>query len=84
MFNLVYVLTKGQVDLADERSVELLQVFSSDSEPIVAESCEVALHMLELEQQGKPFEVGCPNFWVRELAILKNCFGIVSFLTYLD
>ena len=49
---------EGQVDFADERSVELLKVFSSDPEPIVAQSCEVALHMLELEQQGKPFEVG--------------------------
>jgi deoxyhypusine monooxygenase len=44
--------------IADERSVELLQIFSTDSEPIVAQSCEVALHMLELEQQGKPFELG--------------------------
>ncbi|KAG0560697.1 hypothetical protein KC19_9G005800 [Ceratodon purpureus] len=43
--------------IADERSVELLKVFSSDPEPIVAQSCEVALHMLELEQQGKPFEL---------------------------
>jgi len=41
--------------------VELLQIFSTDFEPIVAQSCVVALHMLELEKQGKPFEVGCPN-----------------------
>lgn len=54
----MYMYVEGQVDYADERSVELLKVFSSDPEPIVAQSCEVALHMLELEQQGKPFEVG--------------------------
>lgn len=47
--------------IADERSVELLKAFSSDGEPIVAQSCAVALHMLELEQQGKSFEVGCTN-----------------------
>lgn len=47
--------------IADERSVELLKSFRSDAEPIVAQSCEVALHMLELEQQGKSFEVGCTN-----------------------
>jgi deoxyhypusine monooxygenase len=57
----MYMYTEGRVDLADERSKELLKVFSSDPEPIVAQSCEVALHMLELEQQGKPFEVGCTN-----------------------
>lgn len=47
--------------IADERSVALLKSFSSDSEPLVAQSCAVALHMLELEQQGKSFEVGCTN-----------------------
>jgi len=53
--------TEEQVVMADERSVELLKAFSSDDEPIVAQSCAVALHMLLLEQQGKSFEVGCTN-----------------------
>lgn len=53
--------TEGLVGITDERSVELLKSFRSDAEPIVAQSCEVALHMLELEQQGKSFEVGCTN-----------------------
>jgi hypothetical protein len=53
--------TEAQVVIADERSVALLKSFSSDSEPLVAQSCAVALHMLELEQQGKSFEVGCTN-----------------------
>lgn len=57
----VYAHTEGQVVMADERSVELLKTFLSDIEPLVAQSCAVALHMLELEQQGKSFEVGCTN-----------------------
>jgi len=43
--------------IADEQSVELLKAFQADNEPIVAQSCEVALCMLDLERQGKSFEL---------------------------
>ncbi|EFJ12604.1 hypothetical protein SELMODRAFT_123780 [Selaginella moellendorffii] len=42
--------------IADPNCVELLTKFLDDPEPIVHQSCEVALSMLEFEQQGKPFE----------------------------
>ncbi|KFK35042.1 hypothetical protein AALP_AA5G226600 [Arabis alpina] len=42
--------------IADEQSIALLQEFSSDPEPIVSQSCEVALSMLEFENSGKSFE----------------------------
>ncbi|KAM6555362.1 hypothetical protein CsatB_002381 [Cannabis sativa] len=42
--------------IADARSVSLLEEFAKDSEPIVSQSCEVALCMLEYERSGKPFE----------------------------
>ncbi|EOA25554.1 hypothetical protein CARUB_v10018899mg [Capsella rubella] len=42
--------------IADEQSIALLQEFSRDPEPIVAQSCEVALSMLEFENSGKSFE----------------------------
>lgn len=32
-----------------------------DPEPIVSQSCEVALSMLEFERSGKSFEVYSPN-----------------------
>ncbi len=38
--------------IADRRCVSLLQDFSKDPEPIVAESCVVALDMLEYEASG--------------------------------
>lgn len=42
--------------IADSESVALLRKFEGDVEPIVAQSCEVALNMLEFEQNGKTFE----------------------------
>ncbi|MQM08458.1 hypothetical protein Taro_041315 [Colocasia esculenta] len=42
--------------IADGRSVELLKQFAVDPEPIVSQSCEVALSMLEFERTGKSFE----------------------------
>ncbi|EEF41437.1 deoxyhypusine hydroxylase [Ricinus communis] len=42
--------------IADEQSISLLEEFSKDSEPIVSQSCEVALSMLEYERSGKSFE----------------------------
>uniref|UniRef100_A0A6N2L399 Deoxyhypusine hydroxylase n=1 Tax=Salix viminalis TaxID=40686 RepID=A0A6N2L399_SALVM len=42
--------------IADEQSVALLEEFSKDPEPLVAQSCEVALSMLEFERSGKSFE----------------------------
>lgn len=42
--------------IADEQSVALLEEYAKDPEPIVAQSCEVALSMLEYERSGKSFE----------------------------
>ncbi|KMZ65276.1 Deoxyhypusine hydroxylase [Zostera marina] len=42
--------------IADLDSVALLKEFSRDPEPIVSQSCEVALSMLEYEREGKSFE----------------------------
>ena len=44
---------------ADSESLALLRQLQSDVEPIVAQSCEVALSMLDFEQNGKSFEVSC-------------------------
>ncbi|OVA02452.1 PBS lyase HEAT-like repeat [Macleaya cordata] len=43
--------------IADNQSVALLEKFVKDPEPIVSQSCEVALSMLEFERSGKAFEV---------------------------
>lgn len=43
--------------LVDEKSIALLKEFAKDPEPIVSQSCEVALSMLEYERLGKSFEV---------------------------
>ncbi|XP_068653103.1 deoxyhypusine hydroxylase-B isoform X2 [Aristolochia californica] len=42
--------------IADNESVALLEEFAKDPEPIVSQSCEVALSMLEYERSGKSFE----------------------------
>ncbi|KAJ4726846.1 Deoxyhypusine hydroxylase [Melia azedarach] len=42
--------------IADDHSVALLEEFAKDPEPIVSQSCEVALSMLEYERSGKSFE----------------------------
>ncbi|BFG43020.1 hypothetical protein CerSpe_292940 [Prunus speciosa] len=42
--------------IADDQSVSLLEEFAKDPEPIVSQSCEVALSMLEFERSGKSFE----------------------------
>lgn len=42
--------------IADEQSIALLEEFTKDPEPIVSQSCEVALSMLEFEKSGKSFE----------------------------
>lgn len=42
--------------IADEKSIALLKEFSKDPEPIVSQSCEVALSMLEYERLGRSFE----------------------------
>ncbi|XP_078427627.1 ARM repeat superfamily protein [Wolffia australiana] len=42
--------------IADGASVDLLKRFALDPEPLVAQSCEVALNMLEFERAGKSFE----------------------------
>lgn len=43
--------------ILDDESVALLEEFCKDPEPIVSQSCEVALSMLEFERSGKSFEV---------------------------
>ncbi|XP_010262263.1 PREDICTED: deoxyhypusine hydroxylase-B-like [Nelumbo nucifera] len=47
---------EGLGSIADSQSVSLLEEFAMDPEPIVSQSCEVALSMLEFERLGKPFE----------------------------
>ncbi|GAB4841694.1 hypothetical protein Ancab_022416 [Ancistrocladus abbreviatus] len=42
--------------IADAQSIALLEEFAKDPEPIVSQSCEVALSMLEFERSGKSFE----------------------------
>jgi len=42
--------------IADGHCLALLEEFVKDPEPIVAQSCEVALSMLEFERSGKSFE----------------------------
>eukprot|EP00252_Welwitschia_mirabilis_P024542 TRINITY_DN731_c0_g1_i1.p1 TRINITY_DN731_c0_g1~~TRINITY_DN731_c0_g1_i1.p1 ORF type:complete len:346 (+),score=71.37 TRINITY_DN731_c0_g1_i1:65-1039(+) len=42
--------------IADNNYVALLREYEKDNEPIVSQSCEVALSMLEHEQAGKSFE----------------------------
>ncbi|KAL9265920.1 Deoxyhypusine hydroxylase-B-like protein [Drosera capensis] len=42
--------------IADDQCVALLEEFAKDPEPIVSQSCEVALSMLESESSGKAFE----------------------------
>ncbi|KAL2238773.1 deoxyhypusine hydroxylase-B [Sesamum indicum] len=42
--------------IADNQCIALLEEFAKDPEPIVSQSCEVALSMLEFERSGKSFE----------------------------
>ncbi|KAK6937823.1 hypothetical protein RJ641_031331, partial [Dillenia turbinata] len=42
--------------IADDESVGLLEEFAQDPEPLVSQSCEVALSMLAFEKSGKSFE----------------------------
>ncbi|CAL5427465.1 unnamed protein product [Camellia sinensis] len=43
--------------IADDQCVALLEEFAKDPEPLVSQSCEVALCMLEFERSGKSFEL---------------------------
>ncbi|KAI9078437.1 hypothetical protein K1719_039656 [Acacia pycnantha] len=43
--------------IADDQSVALLEEFVADPEPLVSQSYQVALGMLEFERSGKSFEV---------------------------
>ena len=43
--------------IIDGKCLALLEEFAKDPEPIVSQSCEVALSMLEFERSGKSFEV---------------------------
>ncbi|KAK2648427.1 hypothetical protein Ddye_015916 [Dipteronia dyeriana] len=47
---------EGHGSIADDQSITLIEKFARDPEPIVSQSCEVALSMLEYEQSGKSFE----------------------------
>jgi hypothetical protein len=47
----------GRCCVIDQESIALLKEFAKDPEPIVSQSCEVALSMLEYERSGKSFEV---------------------------
>lgn len=39
--------------IASSKCIETLKAYAADSEPIVADSCLVALDMLEFEQSGQ-------------------------------
>lgn len=52
--------------IADARCLQLLQEFKQDPEPIVAQSCVVALDMLAYEQSG--------NFQYADVATLIASF----------
>ncbi|PON43228.1 hypothetical protein PanWU01x14_275710 [Parasponia andersonii] len=49
--------------IVDDHSMSLLEKSAVDTEPILSQSCEVALSMLEFEHSGKSFEVDV-NVWV--------------------
>lgn len=53
----------------DEQSIALLEEFSKDPEPIVSQSCEVALSIVEYERSGKSSEV---NVWKLKLEYLHS------------
>ena len=44
-----------------------------DSEPIVSQSCEVALSMLEFERSGKSFEVS-----IKLLELIVNSINVIQ------
>jgi hypothetical protein len=56
-----------------------------DPEPIVSQSCEVALSMLQFERSGKSFEVYSPNlnyiklFYYFEKSLTTNYFLCSTF-----
>lgn len=55
--SLFFLLLGYSRDNVDSKSIALLEEFAKDPEPIVSQSCEVALSMLEYERSGKSFEV---------------------------
>ena len=67
---------------ADSESLALLRQLQSDVEPIVAQSCEVALSMLDFEQNGKSFEVSCCKPCSKYLHVHMNIVQIFA-LQYL-
>ncbi|KAJ0699089.1 putative deoxyhypusine monooxygenase [Helianthus annuus] len=73
--------------IADDQCISLLEEFSKDPEPIVSQSCEVALSMLDFERSGKSFEVlGRLSFahFIRKLYRVKSeWFNLCYFLQYL-
>lgn len=76
LFNFIF-----KIELADEKSIALLKEFSKDPEPIVSQSCEVALSMLEYERLGRSFEV----YIVDSTTVFEwICFSILSWLSYLQ
>ena len=55
----------------DDECLSLLEEFAKDPEPIVSQSCEVALSMLEFEKLGKSFEVRRTNYNFLILLVLS-------------
>lgn len=53
--------------------MSLLEEFAMDSEPIVSQSCEVALSMLEFERSGKSFEVS-----IKLLELIVNSINVIQ------
>lgn len=57
----------------DDQSVSLLKEFAMDPEPIVSQSCEVALTMLEYEGSGKSFEVCISKYNSKTMKLWIEC-----------
>lgn len=64
----------------DDQSVALLEEFTADPEPLVSQSCQVALSMLEFERSGQSFEV----ITIEYMHILLQCLLTRPFFSWLQ
>ncbi|KAK6141624.1 hypothetical protein DH2020_024627 [Rehmannia glutinosa] len=71
--------------IADDQCIALLEEFAKDPEPIVSQSCEVALSMLDFERSGKSFELTetDPVNKLTSLGVVEDLFlEVVEFSTW--
>ncbi|KAK6164539.1 hypothetical protein DH2020_001403 [Rehmannia glutinosa] len=71
--------------IADDQCIALLEEFAKDPEPIVSQSCEVALSMLDFEKSGKSFELieADPVNKLTSLGVVEDLFlEVVEFSTW--